>query len=374
MGKNSSADQLAAGYAQAADDQREAEEAAFIREKIKEYADRLTAAREDIATEIFGQDEVIAHMLGCMIADGHMLAEGLPGLGKTSLVSRLSRVMGLESKRIPFTPDLTPTDITGGEVWDESKREFTMVRGPVFTQFLLADEINRGSPRTQSALLEAMQERQVTVNGQSLILPQPFFVFATQNPIESDGTNILPEAQRDRFMVKINFDYPDRESERRIMTFESTAAVRDVRALFESSAQGKAALDDVQNGKKSTLRAHFEAQDLIRMQALAARLPLSQGFQNAVMDVVRGARPDSESASKLISEKVQWGPSPRAAQAFAAICRARALMRGDHAPDIDDIKAVAPLILPHRMQLKHAEYRRERETFRTILDELTRKL
>jgi MoxR-like ATPase len=259
-----------------------------------------------------------------ILSGGHALLIGVPGLAKTKLVETLGVTLGLDAKRIQFTPDLMPSDILGAEVLDESsagKRSFRFIAGPVFAQLLMADEINRASPRTQSALLQAMQEQHITVAGARHDLPKPFHVLATQNPLEQEGTYPLPEAQLDRFLMEIDVDYPDRDAERRIL-FETTGA------------------------DETLAKASMNAEALLAAQRLVRRLPVGDSVVEAILSLVRAARP-SEEGEKLIA----WGPGPRASQSLMLAVRARALLDGRLAPSVDDVLDLAEPVLKHRMAL-----------------------
>jgi MoxR-like ATPase len=285
---------------------------------------QIRAAKEAISTVIFGQDRVIENTLVTILSGGHALLIGVPGLAKTKLVETLGITLGLDAKRIQFTPDLMPSDILGAEVLDESsagKRSFRFIAGPVFAQLLMADEINRASPRTQSALLQAMQEQHITVAGARHDLPKPFHVLATQNPLEQEGTYPLPEAQLDRFLMEIDVDYPDRDAERRIL-FETTGA------------------------EETLAKASMNAETLISAQRLVRRLPVGDSVVEAILSLVRAARP-SEEGEKLIA----WGPGPRASQSLMLAVRARALLDGRLAPSVDDVLDLAEPVLKHRMAL-----------------------
>jgi MoxR-like ATPase len=287
-------------------------------------------AREAIHTVIFGQEDVVDLTLITLLAGGHGLLVGVPGLAKTKLVDTLGTVLGLDARRIQFTPDLMPSDILGSEILDEGadrRRSFRFVKGPVFAQLLMADEINRASPRTQSALLQAMQEHHVSVGGERHDLPQPFHVLATQNPIEQEGTYPLPEAQLDRFLLEIDVGYPTRDAERRIL-IETTGA----------------------EDHKPTAVMNSEA--LMNAQRLVRRLPVGESVVEAILDLVRSARPGAGNADT--DKHVAWGPGPRASQALTLCARARALYDGRLAPSIDDIKALAEPVLQHRMALTFA--------------------
>lgn len=290
----------------------------------------IAQIREQIATTIFGQEDVIERTLLAVLAGGHALLVGVPGLAKTKLVETLGTVLGLDGQRIQFTPDLMPSDIIGSEVMDQDesgKRSFRYIKGPVFTQLLMADEINRASPRTQSALLQAMQEYHVTVAGQRHDLPAPFHVLATQNPLEQEGTYPLPEAQLDRFLMQIDILYPELDAERRILL--ETTGTRNAKA-----------------------EAVITAQRLQEMQALIRRMPVTDSVVDAILALVRSARPDADNDHARTN--IAWGPGPRASQALMLCARARALYHGRFAPSIDDVKALAEPVLQHRMALNFA--------------------
>jgi MoxR-like ATPase len=308
-------------------------------------AQNVRAATAAIGTVIFGQDKVIEQALVTILSGGHALLLGVPGLAKTKLVETMGIVLGLDARRIQFTPDLMPSDILGTEVLEESatgKRSFRFLSGPVFAQLLMADEINRASPRTQSALLQAMQEQHVTVAGTRHDLPKPFHVLATQNPLEQEGTYPLPEAQLDRFLMEIDVGYPDRDAERRIL-FETTGS------------------------EETRAKAAMSSEDLIAAQRLVRRLPVGESVVEAILRLVRSARPGPESgeAAKLIA----WGPSPRASQALMLAVRARALLDGRLAPSIDDVLDLAEPVLKHRMALTFTA-RAEGETIEGVVGRL----
>jgi MoxR-like ATPase len=303
------------------------------------------AARAAVGTVIFGQEQVVEQALITILSGGHALLVGVPGLAKTKLVETMGIVLGLDARRIQFTPDLMPSDILGSEVLEESpggKRSFRFIPGPVFAQLLMADEINRASPRTQSALLQAMQEQHVTVAGTRHDVPKPFHVLATQNPLEQEGTYPLPEAQLDRFIMQIDVNYPDRDAERR-MLFDTTGA------------------------EESKPKAAMSADDLIAAQRLVRRLPVGESVVEAILKLVRSARPGPEggAAAKLIA----WGPGPRASQALMLAVRARALLDGRLAPSIDDVIALAEPILKHRMALTFAA-RADGETIESVIAQI----
>ena len=290
----------------------------------------IASIRKEVGKVIFGQENVVEQTLLAVLSGGHALLVGVPGLAKTKLVSTLGTVLGLNSSRIQFTPDLMPSDILGSEVMDQDengRRSFRFVPGPIFTQLLMADEINRASPRTQSALLQAMQEYHVTVAGQRNDLPQPFHVLATQNPLEQEGTYPLPEAQLDRFLMQVDVGYPDLSAERQIL-LETTG-------VHENEAHGV-----------------IEARQLQDIQQLIRQMPVSEKVVDAILALVRSARPGNGNAAT--DKNVAWGPGPRAGQSLMLCARARALYDGRLAPSIDDILALAEPVLQHRMALTFA--------------------
>jgi MoxR-like ATPase len=308
-----------------------AEAAAMVAE-IERLGDRLGEARASINRRFIGQDRVVELVLAAMLCGGHALLVGLPGLGKTRLVDTLSTVMGLKGNRIQFTPDLMPADILGSEVLEtgpDGGRAFRFIEGPVFCQLLMADEINRASPRTQSALLQAMQEREVTIAGQHRPLGRPFHVLATQNPIEQEGTYPLPEAQLDRFLVQVDVLYPDRATERDILI--ATTGAEEARS-----------------------HQVFAADELISAQSLLRRMPVGETVVEAILDLVRACRPGEPEAAADLRESLAWGPGPRAAQALMLTVRARALLSGRLAPSVEDVAALARPVLTHRMALNFA--------------------
>lgn len=301
-----------------------------ILEQIDDLSGKLTLLKKAIGQQIFGQETVVELTLITLLAGGHALLVGVPGLAKTKLVETLGAVLGLDDKRVQFTPDLMPADILGAEILESSvdgKRHFRFLKGPIFSQLLMADEINRASPRTQSALLQAMQERFVTIAGERHILPTPFHVLATQNPIEQEGTYPLPEAQLDRFLMQIDVGYPDKDTERRILV-ETTgdSIIHPTQALSPN--------------------------ELIEAQQLVRNIPVSDQVIEAILQLVRNARPH-DSTNELVQKYVAWGPGPRASQALILSARARALLGGRLSPSIDDIIALAHPILQHRMALSY---------------------
>ncbi|GHG22501.1 AAA family ATPase [Paracoccus aerius] len=298
-------------------------------QRVEQLGQTLGNARSSIEQKFVGQHQVVEQVLAAILSGGHALLVGQPGLGKTMLVDTLSTVLGLGSQRIQFTPDLMPADILGSEVLDvlpDGSRAFRFIEGPVFTQLLMADEINRASPRTQSALLQAMQEREVTISGQHRPLGRPFHVLATQNPIEQEGTYPLPEAQLDRFLLQIDVDYPDRDTERQILL--ATTGVEDARA-----------------------HAAFDAEGLIAAQRLIRQMPVGEGVVEAILDLVRSCRPGGAETAPFLGDSLMWGPGPRAAQALMLVTRARAVLNGRFAPTLEDVEAMAAPVLRHRMAL-----------------------
>jgi MoxR-like ATPase len=315
----------------------------------EKLAASATAARREIARVIIGQDEVVEQSLIAIMAGGHALLIGVPGLGKTLLVDTLGRVLGLDRRRIQFTPDLMPADITGSEVLDDEagRRAFRFVPGPVFCQLLMADEINRASPRTQSALLQAMQEHRVAVSGVDHPLPAPFHVLATQNPIEQEGTYPLPEAQLDRFLLSIEIGYPSAADERAMLLATTGAATVEAQPIMDTAS-------------------------LSRAQALVRAIPVGEKVVDAVLTLIRGARPETP-AEDLIRKHVAWGPGPRAAQALMLATRARALLDGRLSPSLDDVAALAHPIMRHRMALNFSA-RAEGVVLSELIDRLVARL
>mgnify|MGYP001819679690 CR=1 FL=1 len=300
--------------------------------EIEALGAKLAEAKSSITKRFIGQETVVDLVLSSILCGGHGLLVGLPGLGKTRLVDTLSTVLGLDGKRVQFTPDLMPADILGSEVLEtgaDGSRAFKFIEGPIFCQLLMADEINRASPRTQSALLQAMQEKSVTVAGAAHGLPAPFHVLATQNPIEQEGTYPLPEAQLDRFLVQIDVPYPDRDTERDILI--ATTGTEEAQAT-----------------------AVFTPGELMAAQMLVRQMPVGDAVVELILDLVRACRPDEPGALDVVKDNVGWGPGPRAAQALMLTVRARALLSGRLAPSADDVAAMATPVLTHRMALTFA--------------------
>ncbi|MEC3861374.1 MoxR family ATPase [Mesobacterium sp. TK19101] len=319
--------------------------------EIEALEAKLAEAKAAITKRFIGQERVVDLTLSALLCGGHGLLIGLPGLGKTRLVETLSTVMGLDGNRVQFTPDLMPADILGSEVLEtgaDGSRAFKFIPGPIFCQLLMADEINRASPRTQSALLQAMQEKVVTVAGETRALTAPFHVLATQNPIEQEGTYPLPEAQLDRFLVQIDVSYPDRQTERDILLATTGVAEEEAHQVFTPEA-------------------------LIAAQQLLRRMPVGDSVVEMILDLVRAFRPGDPSSSERVRETVAWGPGPRAAQALMLTVRARALLQGRLAPAPEDVLDMAKPVLVHRMALSFSA-RARGEDLGAIIDSVTETL
>ena len=321
-------------------------DAADLAKEIDRIGRLLADVRGSIGRVIFGQRQVIDETLITLLAGGHALLIGVPGLAKTRLVQTLGTVLGLDNKRVQFTPDLMPADILGSEVLEESdsgRRSFRFIKGPVFCQLLMADEINRASPRTQSALLQAMQERRVSVAGQYHDLPTPFHVLATQNPLEQEGTYPLPEAQLDRFFMQVDVEYPELDAERDILVGTTGAT-------------------------QAIAKRVMSAKDLEDAQRLVRHVPVGESVVEAILKLVRAGRPET-SAIEDVRKHVSWGPGPRASQALMLGVRARAIAEARLAPSIDDVLALAHPILRHRMALNFSA-RAEGVSVSDIIDKL----
>ena len=319
---------------------------AKLADEIEALGQRLHAVRESIGRVIFGQQRVVDQTLITLLAGGHALVIGVPGLAKTLLVETLGIVFGLDDKRVQCTPDLMPADILGSEVLEESdtgRRSFRFIAGPVFCQLLMADEINRASPRTQSALLQAMQERRVTVAGQTYDLPRPFHVLATQNPLELEGTYPLPEAQLDRFLMEIDIGYPDLAAERHMLI--ATTGAEQAEAVPVMTPD-----------------------EMIAAQRLVRRVPVGESVVETILALVRMGRPEDSDLAEVRSQ-VSWGPGPRASQSLMLAIRAQALLDGRLAPSVDDVLALAGPVLRHRMALNFAA-RAEGVTVDDVIDRL----
>ena len=320
--------------------------------QLERLAGAVTRLRSQVAQRIVGQDEIVEGILTAVLAGGHALLIGVPGLAKTLMVQTVAEALNLSFNRVQFTPDLMPSDITGTEIIEEDlttgKRAFRFVQGPVFANVVLADEINRTPPKTQAALLQAMQEHQVTAGGTTYHLPDPFFVLATQNPIEQEGTYPLSEAQLDRFMLELRVSYPSRTEEEAIVE-QTTGAVR-VR-----------------------LEPVLDAESVLQMQALVRRIPVSKGLIRAAVALARLTRPANPEAPGFVKEYVDWGAGPRASQYLVLGAKARAAIAGRPMADLDDVKAVAPSVLRHRLVTNFAAEAAERTSADLVRDLLDSK-
>jgi len=335
---------------QTVSDTPDSQEDGDIVQEIEDAGRKIAEAKAAIGEVIFGQEAVVDQTLITVLAGGHALLVGVPGLAKTLLVHTMGIVLGLDDKRVQFTPDLMPADILGSEVLEEGeggKRSFRFIPGPVFCQLLMADEINRASPRTQSALLQAMQEHHVTIAGQRHELPRPFHVLATQNPLEQEGTYPLPEAQLDRFLMEIDVRYPDLEAERRM--------------LLATTGTHEGVAKQVLTGD-----------ELKSIQRLVRRVPVGEQVVDTILELVRSARPH-EGKVQEVADHITWGPGPRASQALMLAVRVRALMDGRFSPSTEDVIALAEPILRHRMALNFAA-RAEGVTIAGVIDRLTQRL
>jgi len=290
---------------------------------VEQLVLKYKALKNEIAKVIIGQDEVVNQILISIFSGGHSLLIGVPGLAKTLMVNTVAQALGLDFKRIQFTPDLMPSDILGSEILDEN-RHFKFLKGPIFANIILADEINRTPPKTQAALLEAMQERAITIAGHNYKLDLPYFVLATQNPIEQEGTYPLPEAQLDRFMFAINLDYP---------TF-----VEEVEVVKSTTSD-----------KEVTINPLFKAQEIIDFQHVIRRIPVADNVVEYAVKMVCKTRPENSTASELIKQFVDWGAGPRASQNLILAAKTHAAIQGKFSPDIENVQVVANSILRHRI-------------------------
>ena len=290
---------------------------------IGSLVDKHQALKKEIAKVIVGQEKVIDQILLSIYAGGHSLLIGVPGLAKTLMVNTIAKTLGLDFKRIQFTPDLMPSDILGSEILDQN-RNFKFIKGPVFANIILADEINRTPPKTQAALLEAMQERAVTITGKQYKLSLPYFVLATQNPIEQEGTYPLPEAQLDRFMFAIELKYPSIEEEVQVVKTTTNDETPEVDVLFT-------------------------AEEILQVQHLVRRIPVPDNVVNYAVNLVNNTRPGMDSSPDLVRQYLDWGAGPRASQYLILGAKGHAAIRGKYSPDIEDVKAVAYGILRHRI-------------------------
>lgn len=313
-------------------------------EALDTFAEKYNALNNEISKIIVGQNDVIKNVLISIFSRGHCLLIGVPGLAKTLLVNTIAKTLGLQYSRIQFTPDLMPSDIIGTEILDET-RKFKFIKGPVFANIILADEINRTPPKTQSALLEAMQERSVTAAGKTYILDDPFFVLATQNPIEQEGTYPLPEAQLDRFMFNVTLDYP---------TFS-----QELDVVKNTTSDLETDLDIVLNAK-----------EIVFFQNLIRKIPVTDNLLEYAVELVSKTRPSTIKAHKWANEYINWGAGPRASQYLIIGAKCHAALNGKYSPDIEDINAIAYAVLRHRIV---RNFKAEAESINTddIIDKLT---
>jgi MoxR-like ATPase len=310
---------------------------------IQNLVAKYKALKQEIGKIIIGQEKVVDEVLIAIFSGGHALLIGVPGLAKTLLVNTVSQALGLDFKRIQFTPDLMPSDILGSEILDEN-RQFKFIKGPIFTNIILADEINRTPPKTQAALLEAMQERSVTIAGNHFELDLPFFVLATQNPIEQEGTYPLPEAQLDRFMFSVHLDYPSFEEEVEVV---------------------KSSTGD----KNVTINALFTAQDILDFQHLIRRIPVADNVIEYAVKLVSKTRPNTANAPQIVNDYIDWGAGPRASQNLILAAKTHAAFQGKFSPDIEDVKAVSNAVLRHRM-VRNYKAEAEKLSIEAIISEL----
>ncbi len=311
--------------------------------QIQNLVRKRTELKKEISKIIIGQDKVIDQILLSIFSGGHSLLVGVPGLAKTLMVNTLAQALGLDFKRIQFTPDLMPSDILGSEILDEN-RQFKFIKGPIFSNIILADEINRTPPKTQAALLEAMQERAVTIAGHNYKLSLPYFVLATQNPIEQEGTYPLPEAQLDRFMFSIKLDYPSFQEE--VQVVKSTTS-----------------------DEKQTINPLFTAQEIIDFQHLIRRVPVADNVIEYAVSLVSKTRPSNDLSNDFIKNYIDWGAGPRASQNLILAAKAHAAFNGKFSPDIEDVKAVTIGILRHRV-VKNYKADAEGISIEMIIDKL----
>jgi MoxR-like ATPase len=295
--------------------------------QVELFQQKFELLSNEIAKVIVGQKQVVKEVVLSIFSGGHCLLVGVPGLAKTLLVNTIAQALGLEFNRIQFTPDLMPSDITGSEILDENK-QFKFIKGPLFANIILADEINRTPPKTQAALLEAMQEKSVTVSGKKYELGKPFFVLATQNPIEQEGTYPLPEAQLDRFMFNIWLDYP---------SFEEEVAI----------------IKSTTGAQYNTVQNVLTAQEILQFQQLVRKVPVADNVLEYAVKLSSNTRPMNSNAPELTKKYIQWGAGPRASQYLVIGAKCNALLNGKFSPDIEDVKAIATAVLRHRVVLNY---------------------
>ena len=307
---------------------------------------KLSSVKNEINNLVYGQNLVIDQILISILAEGHALIIGLPGLAKTRIVSFLSIILGFATKRVQFTPDLMPSDILGSEILEEnakSGKDFRFIEGPIFSQLLLADEINRASPRTQSALLQAMQEKKVTITGNTYDLPKPFHVLATQNPIDQEGTYPLPEAQLDRFLMNIRISYPDQSAERKILNLSNEKTDASPKNVLSSN-------------------------ELLEIQNFVKDIPVGESVVQYILNIIKQSRPET-SEVKSVKENILWGPSPRASLALMTTCRAKAFLENRYSPSVFDVQSLVKPILSHRLKL-NISAKSENVNIEEILDDV----
>ena len=307
---------------------------------------KLSSVKNEINNLVFGQNLVIDQILISILAEGHALIIGLPGLAKTRIVSFLSIILGFDTKRVQFTPDLMPSDILGSEILEEnakSGKDFRFIEGPIFSQLLLADEINRASPRTQSALLQAMQEKKVTITGNTYDLPKPFHVLATQNPIDQEGTYPLPEAQLDRFLMNIRISYPDQSAERKILNLSNEKTDASPKNVLSSN-------------------------ELLEIQNFVKDIPVGESVVQYILNIIKQSRPET-SEVKSVKENILWGPSPRASLALMTTCRAKAFLENRYSPSVFDVQSLVKPVLSHRLKL-NISAKAENVNIEEILDDV----
>ncbi|HDR52200.1 MAG TPA: AAA family ATPase [Mariniphaga anaerophila] len=312
-------------------------------EALDALRDKYEELKKEISKVIYGQDEIISQVLVSLFSRGHVLLVGVPGLAKTLLVTTIAKILGLKYNRIQFTPDLMPSDIIGTEILDK-ERQFKFIQGPLFANIILADEINRTPPKTQSALLEAMQERAVTAAGQRFELENPFFVLATQNPIEQEGTYPLPEAQLDRFMFSVWLDYPKYEDEITIVKNTTSNLKFDLNAVISDT-------------------------EILYFQDLIRKIPINDNVLNYAVTLAAKTRPGNGMSAEVSEQYLKWGAGPRASQYLVVGAKTHAALKGKYSPDIDDVQAVAPSILRHRI-IKNYKAEAENISVEQIIDKL----
>lgn len=310
---------------------------------IERFVEKYSHLKQEISKVIIGQENVVDQVLIAIFSGGHALLIGVPGLAKTLMINTISKTLGLEFKRVQFTPDLMPSDILGSEILDANK-QFKFIKGPIFTNILLADEINRTPPKTQSALLEAMQEKSVTISGHHYKLSEPYFVLATQNPIEQEGTYPLPEAQLDRFMFAINLEYPSFNEEVEVVKSTTQPIAYDIEAIFS-------------------------AQEILDIQQLIRRIPVADNVVEYAVKLVTKTRPNDPAASDFVKEYIDWGAGPRASQNLILAAKAHAASKGKFSPDIENVKAVAYSVLKHRV-IKNYKAEAEGYSIESIIEKL----